>query len=211
MKKCKEIWDGLKYSGYVLSHPIRGFYEMRFEGKGNLWSCLILLVLMILAMVSNQLYVGTIFSSVNMREFNIIHQIAAVLIPVLLWCVANWSITVLMDGEGRFRDIFMATCYATMPYMVTTFIGVLLSNVITADEATFMYLIVNIGLFFTGLLLFTGMVTVHQFTVKKSILALILTIAAMAFIAYLAVMFMSIVNDLINFIKGVIVELELRM
>ncbi len=211
MKKCKEIWDGLKYSGYVLSHPIRGFYEMRFEGKGNLWSCLILLVLMILAMVSNQLYVGTIFSSVNMREFNIIHQIAAVLIPVLLWCVANWSITVLMDGEGRFRDIFMATCYATMPYMVTTFIGVLLSNVITADEATFMYLIVNIGLFFTGLLLFTGMVTVHQFTVKKSILALILTIAAMAFIAFLAVMFMSIVNDLINFIKGVIVELELRM
>ncbi len=211
MKKCKEIWDGLKYSGYVLSHPIRGFYEMRFEGKGNLWSCLILLVMMILAMVSNQLYVGTIFSSVNMREFNIIHQIAAVLIPVLLWCVANWSITVLMDGEGRFRDIFMATCYATMPYMVTTFIGVLLSNVITADEATFMYLIVNIGLFFTGLLLFTGMVTVHQFTVKKSILALILTIAAMAFIAFLAVMFMSIVNDLINFIKGVIVELELRM
>ncbi len=211
MKKCKEIWDGLKYSGYVLSHPIRGFYEMRFEGKGNLWSCLILLVLMILAMVSNQLYVGTIFSSVNMREFNIIHQIAAVLIPVLLWCVANWSITVLMDGEGRFRDIFMATCYATMPYMVTTFIGVLLSNVIAADEATFMYLIVNIGLFFTGLLLFTGMVTVHQFTVKKSILALILTIAAMAFIAFLAVMFMSIVNDLINFIKGVIVELELRM
>lgn len=211
MKKCKKIWDGLKYSGYVLSHPIRGFYEMRFEGKGNLWSCLILLVLMILAMVSNQLYVGTIFSSVNMREFNIIHQIAAVLIPVLLWCVANWSITVLMDGEGRFRDIFMATCYATMPYMVTTFIGVLLSNVITADEATFMYLIVNIGLFFTGLLLFTGMVTVHQFTVKKSILALILTIAAMAFIAFLAVMFMSIVNDLINFIKGVIVELELRM
>ena len=95
--------------------------------------------------------------------------------------------------------------------MVTTFIGVLLSNVITADEATFMYLIVNIGLFFTGLLLFTGMVTVHQFTVKKSILALILTIAAMAFIAFLAVMFMSIVNDLINFIKGVIVELELRM
>ncbi len=211
MKKCKEIWDGLKYSGYVLSHPIRGFYEMRFEGKGNLWSCLILLVLMILAMVSNQLYVGTIFSSVNMREFNIIHQIAAVLIPVLLWCVANWSITVLMDGEGRFRDIFMATCYATMPYMMTTFIGVLLSNVIAADEATFMYLIVNIGLFFTGLLLFTGMVTVHQFTVKKSILALILTIAAMAFIAFLAVMFMSIVNDLINFIKGVIVELELRM
>lgn len=211
MNKLKEIWKGIKYSGYILSHPIRGFYEMRFEGQGNLWSCIILLGLMAMATVCSQLYSGPIFNTTNIREFNIVLQISTVLLPVILWCVANWSITVLMDGEGRFVDIFMATCYATMPYMVTTFIGVLMSNVITLDEATFMNLVVYIGLFFTALLLFSGMMTVHQFTVKKAIFALILTIAAMVFIAFLAVMFLSIVNQLINFIKGIYVELELRM
>ena len=55
------------------------------------------------------------------------------------------------------------------------------------------------------------MVTVHQFTVKKALFALVVTVAAMVFIAFLAVMFLSIVNQLINFIQGVIVELELRM
>ncbi len=207
----KKVFDGLKYSFHILSHPIQGFYDMRFEKQGNLLSCILLLVLMAAALIAQQLYTGLSFHLVNLREFNVFRQVANVVVPVLLWTVANWSITVLMDGEGRFVDIFMATCYATMPYTVTVFLYVLLSQFLTADESAFLGLILNIGLVISGLLLFCGMVTVHQFTVSKSILSLILTVAAMAFIAFLSVLFLSCIDQLINYIKGVIVELKLRM
>ena len=206
----KEIGKGLKYSFTIMAHPIRGFYEMRFEKQGNIFSCLILVVLLILAFVCQSQYTGFIFNETNPKEFNVIRQICNVLIPLLLWCVANWSITVLMDGEGRFRDIFMAACYATMPYSVTTLIAVLLSRVLVAEEATFISMLSAIGVVLSLMLLFSGMVTIHQFSVRKAIFALIMTVAAMVFIAFLAVLFLSIVDDMLSYIRGICVELQLR-
>lgn len=207
----KKVMNGIRYSFYIWSHPIRGFYEMRFEHQGNLASCFVLLIFMIMAFVCQQLYTGLSFQVVNVRDFNILRQIANALIPVILWCIANWSITVLMDGEGRFIDIFMATCYATVPYTVTTFIAVILSRVLVADEATFISIVANIGIFFTALLIFIGMLTIHQFSVRQSLFALVLTVAAMVFIAFLTVLFLSVLNQMISYFKGIIVELELRM
>lgn len=133
------------------------------------------------------------------------------LIPLLLWCVANWSITVLMDGEGRFVDIFMATCYAMVPYMITVFLGVLMSRFMTQDESTFIGIVTGIGLVFTALLLFCGILTVHQFTVTKNVFSIILTVAGMAFIVFLVLLFASIFDKLFSYVAGIFTEIQLRM
>ena len=206
----KKVLDGLGYSFTILSHPIRGFYELRFENKGNLFSCVLLLTLMLAALTCQSVYTGLSFAVTNIKEFNILRQAANVLVPVMLWCVANWSITVLMDGEGRFRDIFMATCYATMPYTVTTFVNVLLSRILTAEEATFVNILATVGVILSLLLLFSGMVTIHQFSVRQAVFVLFMTVAAMVFIAFLAVLFLSIVDDMLSYIRGIAVELQLR-
>jgi len=64
----KEIGKGLKYSFTIMAHPIRGFYEMRFEKQGNIFSCLILVVLLILAFVCQSQYTGFIFNETNPRN-----------------------------------------------------------------------------------------------------------------------------------------------
>ena len=207
----KEIGKGLKYSFTIMAHPLRGFYEMRFEKQGNIFSCLILVVLLILAFVCQSQYTGFIFNETNPKEFNVIRQICNVLIPLLLWCVANWSITVLMDGEGRFVDIFMATCYAMVPYMITVFLGVLMSRFMTQDESTFIGIVTGIGLVFTALLLFCGILTVHQFTVTKNVFSIILTVAGMAFIVFLVLLFASIFDKLFSYVAGIFTEIQLRM
>ncbi|HBT63438.1 MAG TPA: YIP1 family protein, partial [Ruminococcaceae bacterium] len=68
---------------------------MRFEKQGNVVSCLILLVLMVASLIFQKQYTGFIFNSTNLKEFNILLEISNVVAPVLLWCIANWSITVL--------------------------------------------------------------------------------------------------------------------
>lgn len=207
----KKIGKGLKYSFTIMAHPIRGFYEMRFENQGNVISCLLLVVLLILAFICQGQYTGFIFNDSNPKEFNVIRQICNVLVPLLLWCAANWSITVLMDGEGRFVDIFMATCYAMVPYMITVFLSVLMSRFMTQDESTFIGIVTGIGLVFTALLLFCGILTIHQFTVAKNIFSIILTVAGMAFIVFLVLLFASIFDKLFSYVAGIFTEIQLRM
>lgn len=101
-------------------------------------------------------YTGFIFNTNNIREFNVLQEICNVLVPVFLWCAANWCITVLMDGKGRFSDIYMATCYAVVPYAVATLLRVILSLFLTQQEQTFLGIVSGIGIAFTALLLFTG-------------------------------------------------------
>ena len=54
------------------------------------------------------------------------------------------------------------------------------------------------------------MVTIHQFSVRQAVFALFMTVAAMVFIAFLAVLFLSIVDDMLSYIRGIAVELQLR-
>ena len=222
----KKIGKGLRYSFTIMTHPIRGFYEMRFENQGNVVSCLLLLVLLVLAFICQSQYTGFIFNEVNLKEFNVIRQICGVVIPVLLWCVANWSITVLMDGEGRFVDIFMATCYATVPYTIATFIGVIMSRFMTADESTFIGIVTGLGVAFTALLLFCGILTGTQYgardydtlhrqisttMISGMVFSIILTVAGMAFIVFLALLFASIFDKLFSYVAGIFTEIQLRM
>lgn len=81
---------------------------------------------------------------------------------------------------------------------------------LVAEEATFISMLSAIGVVLSLMLLFSGMVTIHQFSVRKAIFALIMTVAAMVFIAFLAVLFLSIVDDMLSYIRGICVELQLR-
>lgn len=207
----KKVLRGLRHSLTVLNHPIAGFYSIRFEGAGNVISCFILLIMLVTAFVFQRQYSGFIFNTNNIKEFNIIKEVSSVLMPILLWCAANWSVTVLMDGEGRFRDIFMATSYATVPYIISLFISVIGSRFLSMEEATFLQLVIGIGLVFTALLLFSGIMTVHQFTVTKTVFSIILTILGMVFIVFLALLLAGVFDQLLVYISGIVTEIQLRM
>ena len=105
----------------------------------------------------------------------------------------------------------MATCYAMVPYMITVFLSVLMSRFMTQDESTFIGIVTGIGLVFTALLLFCGILTIHQFTVAKNIFSIILTVAGMAFIVFLVLLFASIFDKLFSYVAGIFTEIQLRM
>lgn len=74
----------------------------------------------------------------NPKEFNSLLQIVYVVLPVLFWSVANWSLTTLIDGEGKFSEIFTSTCFALTPLILIGIPWILLSNFISAEEASFL-------------------------------------------------------------------------
>ena len=100
---------------------------------------------------------------------------------------------------------------AVVPYAVATLLRVILSLFLTQQEQTFLGIVSGIGIAFTALLLFTGIMSIHQFTVSKTLFSVLLTVLGMAFILFLVLLFASMFDQMVVYISGIITEVMLRM
>ena len=113
----KEKWQQLFYT---VSHPSDGFYWIRHGEKGSVAIAILMVVLFGLCFTLNRLLAGFVVNDINERTVNALSEMSGVLMLYLLLCVGNWSITCLMDGEGRLKDIAIAIGYSLLPMIVAT-------------------------------------------------------------------------------------------
>ena len=73
-----------------------------------------------------------------------------------------------------------------------------------------MSIILTLGGLWSLILLVVGSVEVHEYSVGKTVLSLILTVLAMLIFVVLGVLLFSLVKELISFVKSVMYELSLR-
>ena len=191
--------QALKYSFYLIFHPFDGFYDLKHEKKGNLISANIILMIIILVFILSKQLTGFIFNNNSFRSLNIISEVISVILPLLLWCISNWSITTLMDGEGSLKDIYITTCYALVPIIISNFPLILISNFLTMDEADFYVFFYTLSFIWSVFLIFIGIMTVHQFTVKKTIVTIIIAIIGVIVMLFLGLLFIALIQQIINF------------
>ena len=102
------------------------------------------------------------------------------------------------------------TSYALIPYILSIFINILLSNMLVKNEAVFLGIISGIGLLWSAGILFIGMMTVHQYSVSKTLLSFIVTIAGMLVIVFLIVLLITLFMQLFTFIESIVWEVSVR-
>jgi len=197
---------------YTVFHPFKGYWELKFEKKGRIWFALLLLAVLALLYILKRKYTGFIFNPlVGTEQVNPLDEIKFILLPFFLWCIANWSLTTLMDGEGKFKEIVMATAYALVPLVVVQLPLILLSNIVTVQEASFYHLIESIAfIWFIGLL-FVGMLTVHQFSASKTVVTMLLTLVVIGILIFLGLLFFSLLQQIISFVTTIYQEIVFRI
>ncbi|MBR4072600.1 MAG: YIP1 family protein [Clostridia bacterium] len=202
--------EKLRYSLYVIFHPFKGFWDIKRENKGNVYSASIIVLLMCLISVLEYTLTGYIVADNPISGFNIFIRVGLVLFPFILWCIGNWCTTTLFDGEGSFKDIFIMTAYAITPLVIIRFPLILLSNIIKLEEVAFYTFFGTVAVVWTAFLLFVGMVTIHQYSGFKTVLTTVLTILAMAILIFLILLIIALSQQFISFIELVYKELTLR-
>ncbi|MCK0470995.1 YIP1 family protein [Halalkalibacter sp. APA_J-10(15)] len=202
----------IKHPFYLIVHPFNGFWELKYEysQRINLIISFVILFLLILTNVLSSQYSGFVVNLYNPEEMNSLMEIVYVIVPVVFWCVANWSLTTLTDGEGEFVEIFISTCFALVPLVVINFPWIWLSNLISMQEVTFYYFSQSFAFLWFLFLLFVGNMTVHQFTPSKSIGTILLTIVAMGFMAFLCLLFFSLIQQVVAFVHVIYQEIIFR-
>ena len=126
----EHFFKTLKYSLYVISHPLDGFWDLTHERRGSMAAAHFIVLLTMLTRVWAMQYTNFQFNLVYWETVNIFMEFAVVLLPLAIWCVGNWGLTTLFDGKGTMKKIYMGTAYALTPYPLIQIPLIFLSNVI---------------------------------------------------------------------------------
>ena len=202
----KEKWS---YFGYTLTHPMDGFYWIRHKEYGSVPIAVLMVILFSISFSLNRLCASFVVNETDPRSVNSLTELAGVLALFLLVCVGNWSITCLMDGEGRFKDIIIAVGYGITPATVGYVLATLLSRVIADNEQAFYGLLIGIGIAYAVILVLMGIMQVHNYTLGKTLITLFLTFVAVLIIIFALLLF-NLVSQVITFFKSIYLELIFR-
>lgn len=202
----KKFWDEVKYGFYISIRPFKGFWNIKREGQGSVRAATFLLVLYTLLSVISGYMTGYLFNPHAPGQFQALKQIFIILALFFGYCIANWALTCLFDGEGTFKDIYRATGYALFPLIISQMLLIPLSNYFVMSEQAFYSTINTFALLWAAFLLLISILVTHGYELGKGVLIVICIIFGMCLIAYIALLFFNLIQQVIGFMTTVFIE-----
>ena len=214
-KKAHPKWDkyvaSVKYAKYVLFHPFDGFWDLTHEKRGSFAAATTFLVLFLATNIAQLMFTNFQFINAPLQYINIFEQAASLLLPFLILCLANWSMTTLFDGKGRFIDIYIAMCYALVPYTLIQLPLVFVSNIIAFDEAAVYTVLMSGSNAWCIGLIFIGLMQVHDYSPAKTLIFVIVTVVGALIIIFLLLVFFSLLGDAASYFISLYREIAFRL
>ncbi|MBO7342220.1 MAG: YIP1 family protein [Clostridia bacterium] len=202
--------EELMYVFHVMFHPFDGFWDLKHEKRGSVRAALVFMGITVIGMFYRSVGVGYVMNPKG-EYSTIFMQFLVVVVPVFLFAIANWCLTTLFEGEGSLRDVIVAVGYSLLPLPLTMIPTTFFSNYIVMEETDLLGLLVTIGFIWAGFLIFFGTMVTHDYPMGKNVLTVLGTIVGMAFIMFLAILFTSLIMDIVTFITNYVSEVVYRL
>lgn len=209
MKKAfsKEKW---RYLFYTMNHPMDGFYWIRHREYGSVPIAILMVVLFSLCFSFNRITAHFVVNDVEPKTVDSLEELSGILLLYVLLCVSNWSITALMGGEGRMKDIAIAIGYGVVPMIPAFLIATGMSQFITEDEAAFYTMVIGVGVALAVIMMLIGIMQVHNYTLGTTLVTLLLTFVAMLIIIFIGLLLADLIGQVINFFRSLYIEIVFR-
>ncbi len=206
----KTYGQELIYVFHVIFHPFDGFWDLKHEKRGSLRAAITILAMVVVAFYYNAIGKGYLLAPQGEYSslFAVILSIGA---PFALWTIANWCLTTLFEGEGSYKDIFIASCYALMPMVLIMIPTTLMSNFLVAEELDILSVVNAFAFIWAGLLIFLGMMVTHDYGMGKNVLTTAGTIVGMVVIMFIAILFTTLLGKLVSFVTNIVTEIQFRV
>lgn len=211
----KEKWNNyissIKYAKHVLFHPFDGFWDLIHEKRGSLGAATTFLALFLITRVVKLMFTSFQFVTAPVQYLNVFEEMGSLLLPFLILCLANWSLTTLFDGKGRFKDIYMCMCYALVPYVLLQLPMVFVSNIIAKEEGAFYTVLIGFSIVWCLFLVFVGLMQVHDYSPGKTMIFIVATVLGALIIIFLLLVFFSLLGDAASYFISLYREIAFRL
>ena len=149
---------------------------------------------------------GFIFNNIVLEKTILLKECTKIIFPIILFVVANYLISSLMNGEGTLRCIFMNTMGALVPVVLMLPFIVIITNGLTYNEAFIYYFAIGIMLTWTGVLLIATLRETHNFSVKQTFANIFLTVIMMFIIIIVLILVYLIISQVAGFFVDIFKE-----
>ncbi|MBQ9122767.1 MAG: YIP1 family protein [Lachnospiraceae bacterium] len=202
--------DKWKYMLYTVTHPMDGYYWIRHADRGSVPLAVLMVMIFGAMFTANRLLSSFVVNDIDPRSVDSLYEMIGVLVFFLLMCVSNWSVTCLMGGEGRMKDITIAVGYGTIPISVCLFLGTIVSQVVADEEQAFYGILIGVGIAYGLIMILVGIMQVHNYTLGKTLITIFLTFVAMLIIIFVVLLLSNMISLVWGFFRSVYTEIIFR-
>ncbi|MDQ0060160.1 YIP1 family protein [Paenibacillus harenae] len=194
----------------VLVHPIDFFHDIQEPGRIKWRDAAVVMLLTYIARMVAILATGYAFETREPYEISFLHEFIWLIVPWLTWSVANWAVSAILEGEGKFKEVFVGSAFAFVPYMVFIVPVTLLTNVIALDEDSIYSFLINLTIVWVAWLLLLKVKIINDFELVKMLWITFLSIVGILIIWFVGILMFGLMNQLINFVVDLFKELNFR-
>lgn len=208
--KKRTFGQEIAYGFHIILHPFDGFWDLKHEKRGSVRGAIFFIVLAIATFYYQAIGQGYLLDPFSSLA-SIWAQVFGVLVPLFLFILANWCLTTLFEGEGSFKDIFIACSYSLLPIPLLVIPTTIYSNFCITTETDIIGFISSFAFIWLGLLIFFGTMVTHDYSMGKNVITVLGTIVGMVFIMFLAVLFTTLVGKIVGLITNIVDEIQYRL
>ena len=208
--KKRTFGQEIAYGFHIIFHPFDGFWDLKHEKRGSVRGAIFFIVLAIATFYYQAIGQGYLLDPFASLA-SVWAQVFGVLVPLFLFVLANWCLTTLFEGEGSFKDIFVAAGYCLLPSPLLVIPTTIYSNFCISTETDIIGFISSFAFIWLGLLLFFGTMVTHDYSMGKNIITVIGTVVGMVFIMFLAVLFTTLVGKIVGLVTNIVDEIQYRL
>lgn len=207
----KSFRDDAKQCLYTMLHPFNGFDQVKWEKKGSVRFCILIIAAFFLTKVFDQVLTGFIFNPFNPDKISVPSIFLISVCGVLVCFGANWAVGSLMFTEGETRDIFIVVCYTLVPHIFTELLYIFATRMTSMEMNAFLQAIRVIGYIWSGAILVVGMHYVHQLSFGGVVLNLAMTVVGILAILLIILLAYNLVQQIYVFLYTISNEIAFRM
>ena len=200
----------LAYGFYVIFHPFDGFWDLKHEKRGSVRAAIVFIIVTILAFFYQSMGQGYLLNPEGYFS-SIWSQALGVLVPLFLFVLSNWCLTTLFEGEGSFKDIFVASSYSLLPLPIMIIPLTIYSNFAISTEVSIISFLSTVAFIWLGILIFFGTQVTHDYTLGRNVLTILGTAVAMVFIMFIAILFSTLVGKMVSLVTNIVTEIQYRI
>ena len=191
-------------------HPFNVFDDIKYKAKGSVLIAFVIMFVYYIAKVLEATASGFLFTRSDPTTYNMLYTLLGTVGLVLLWSVCNWLVASLFSGNGRFKDVFIATSYSLIPLTIYTFIRVILSHVLTLSGLSIMDGLYTVVLIFTFFILSIAIMTAHEYDFFKFLSTSIVTVFLMILVVFVVFLVGILLGQVWDFFVSLFQEIFYR-
>ena len=166
-------------------HPYDSFDDLKYKNMGSVKLAVGITILFYIASVLNIVACGFLYSTTLLRNYNPLYTLGSTIGLILLWSVCNKLVCAMFEGKGNFKEVYVSTCYALVPWILFQFVRVILTHFLPLSTSGLITGIETVLLIFTFFLLTVAMLKVHEYDFFKFLLTGLVTIFFMILVVFI--------------------------